>query len=179
MSHVAVRLVADWLADPIYGINSVAESVPKFSGDTIPAVTIYDETRDARVAQQQYPRDGQYPAVLVFLSSAKYDTGVPDSQDTGARTIGATVQVVAHLVLQNSETDEATTHGMYLLRALYNSLLLLDDPARDAQRTALGVRLAPSSSISQGQIDAPVGDNLVSAGACVVTYDTTEVTVLT
>lgn len=184
MSHIAVRMVADWLQDDTYGVNAIAASVPLDTGDSAPpTVHVYDETRDGWVARQDVPKPQgasiQFPAVIVFLQNVKYDAGVPDSQSTGARTVNSTVQLAVQLIMANSATEDAVTAGMYLLRAIRNALLQFDEPAQQTARTRLGVELQPSTDVMQGQLDAPVGDNIVSVGALVAVYPAAEVTALT
>jgi hypothetical protein len=184
VSHVAARIVANWLQDATYGVNAIAALVPRDGTDAAPpAVHVYNETQHGWVARNQVPKPVgttiQFPAVIVFLQNARYDSGVPDSQSTGARTVDATVQLAVQLIHQDSATEDAVIAGMYILRAIRNSLLQLDDPARDDARTLTGIQLNPSQSVMQGQLDAPVGDSTLSLGALVVQYPTTEITALT
>lgn len=183
MSHTAVRIVADWLANTTYGVDAIAAVVPRDGTDPAPPAThIYDETRHGWVARQQIPKANAtvvFPAVLVFARQAKWDGGPADAQDTGARTIDGTVQLVVQLVLDVSTTEAAITAGLYLMRAIHNSLLQLDEHTHDADRTRTGVRILPSQDLLQGQVAAPQDDSLVSIGAFIVTYPTSEVTALT
>lgn len=184
MSHIAVRMVADWLQDATYGIDAIAAVVPRDGSDSAPpTVHVYDETRHGWVARNQIPKPQgtsiQFPAVVVFLQNGKYDSGVPDSQSTGARTIDGTVQLAVQLLMADSTTENVVTSGLYLLRAIRNALLQLDDPANENARTRTEIRLGPSQSVMQGQLDAPVSDSIVSVGALVVVYPVTEVTALT
>lgn len=183
MSHIGVRIVANWLADATYGVNAIAAVVPRDGSDPQPdAVHVYDETRHGWVARNEAPRgDGvvQFPAVAVVLQKGQFDGAVPDSQDTGARTVDGQITVIVQLLLQKSATETAVAQAMYLVRAIRNSLLQLNDPSRDAQRTLTGIRLTPTDGVLQGRLDAPVGDNVLAAAALMVTYATTEVTALT
>lgn len=184
MSHIGVRIVANWLNNGTYGVNAVAAAIPRDGSDAAPdQVHVYDETRNGWVARNEVPRPAgtlvQFPAVIVFLRDSQAAAGVPESQDTGARTVDGSITVVAQLLLQKSATETAVMQGMYLLRAVRNSLMQLNDPSRDTARTLTGVRLMPADSIHQGQLDAPVGDNVLSAGALMIQYPTIEVTALT
>lgn len=182
MSHMAVRIVADWLQDSTNGINALSTLVPRLSGDPLPPeVAVFNETQHGWVARNRVPKphnDIAFPAVIVFLQSAKFDAGVPDSQDTAARTVDGTVQLAVQLLMDESQTELAVAAGIYLLRAIRNSLLLLDDPANQAARERTGVRIDPSQSVMQGQLDAPESDSVLSIGALVVVYPTTEITAL-
>jgi hypothetical protein len=183
VSHVGVRIVANWLADPALGVNALLPTIPRLDGDPMPpTVSIFDETRAGWVARNQVPKPTgpvQFPAVIVFLQNTRWDSSPADSQASGARTIDSDVQLAVQLVMQDSTTEEGVSAGMYIMRAIRNSLLLLDEPAADNARTLAGVRLWPSKSLMQGQLDAPVSDNIVSIGAFVAIYPTIEVTALT
>ena len=182
MSHAAVRIVANWLNDGTYGVNAIAAVVPLDTDDTVPpAVTVYDETRDGWVARNQVPRPTSkvaMPAVIVFLQQAQSPGGVVPSA-SGGRVANGTVQLAIQLLMDEAHTETAVTAGMYLMRAIRNSLMQLDEGENDAARTLVGVRLLPSKSLVQGQLDAPQSDGVLSLGAIVVQYDTEELTALT
>lgn len=184
MSHVAVRIVSNWLQDATYGVAAIAAALPRDGTDPAPdPVHVYDDTRHGWAARQQIPKPLgtaiQFPAIVVSLQGGTFDGGAPEAQDTGARTIYGSVQVLVQLLYNASATDAAATSAMYVLRAIRNSLLQLDEPSRDAQRTLTGVRLQPSTRVTQGRTDAQNDDTVLAAGAFVVSYDTLEVTALT
>lgn len=184
MSHIGVRIVANWLRDTVYGVNAITAIIPRDGADPAPTVVhIYDETRHGWVARNEVPRPTgglvQFPAVVVFLQNGRIDTGVPDDQSTGARTVDGTLSIAVQLLMEKSATELAATEAMYTLRAIRNSLLQLNDPSRDAQRTLTGVRLEPATDCQQGQLDAPLGETILSAGAFILQYPTVEVTALT
>lgn len=66
-----IRIVADWLANPTYGVNAVLPSLPRGVGEAAPpaVAAILDETRDGPTAldlppdPDAYPE--RYPALLV------------------------------------------------------------------------------------------------------------------
>lgn len=180
MSHIAVRIVAQALVDETNGVNAIAARMPRDGDDPAPpAVTIYDETNDGWVARDAVPQPNDtiaFPAIIVFLQAAAYDGGPVDTEDTGARSTGGTVQIACQLLMQDSQTNRMTTAGMYLLRAMHSALRHLDEAENDDFRTRLGVRLRPSSRMTQGRLDAPRGDSVASLGAWICMYDTVETT---
>lgn len=182
MSHVGVRLLATQLADATNGVNAMAALVPRLGTDAAPpTLTIYNETQHGWVARGQVPKPQTgvvFPCVIVYAQAVQYDSGVPDTQDV-ARTIEGTLTVVCQLLLTESHTETAVQDGMYLLRALRGAVLWLDDPNNDTLRTGAHTQLRPSMSVQQGQLDAPVGDTIVSGGALVIQYPFIETTPLT
>jgi hypothetical protein len=78
--------------------------------------------------------------------------------------------VVAQLLLRDSDADDVVAGGMYLLRAMRGVIARFDDPASEAARTALGIQLEPATSITQAKIEAPLGENITSPGALLITY---------
>lgn len=188
MSHVAVRMLADRLADPDEGVNAMAAFVPRFDGAELPPeVTIYDETRTGWVAKGTIPRgeDGDeerisFPCVIVFLQQGSHESGVA-RDSAGGRYVQGTLSIIAQLVMHEVDTELAASHGMYLLRAIRGVILRYDDPEVTSldDRTACGTTLYPATSVSQGQIKAFNEDHVVSPGAIVVTqpfYETVPLT---
>jgi hypothetical protein len=144
-----------------------------------PSVTVYDETNDGWVARDAVPQPNgsiEFPAVIVFLRSGDRDGGIADSESTGARTMTGTVQIAVQLLMREAQTEDGVSAGMYLMRAILNSLVHLNEADEDTDRTYLGLRIMPASQFAHGKLDAPKGDNIVSLGTWLAVYDTVETT---
>lgn len=183
MSHVAVRIVADWLAGASDGVNACAALVPRFAGDPAPnQVTVYDETRHDWVARSRLPHPDHkavsYPAVLVQSLDASFTGDLPQPTPDGANLVNGEITLVIQLVQRDPNTEVAMTEAMYLLRAIRDSLILLNHGVHAASRTQCGVTLyPPADGVRIGRIESPLGD-AVSTSAVVVTYPTFEATAI-
>lgn len=179
MSHLGTRLLALRFEDADEGIDSIIQEMTGVlqGGDALPvgATSIYDDTRHGWVAQSQGPVPSDDPVITFPLVRLKtmgvdYTAGVADVQSTGARTVSGTLRVMVQLILQGDDLDGLTAEGMYRLRAMRGVIARIDDPTNDTARTFGGVQLRPSTSIAQAQVDAPLGDTLISPGAFLITY---------
>jgi hypothetical protein len=183
VSHIATRIVANALTHPTRGVNAIAARMPLDDGDaTPPLVTVYDETRDGWLLAGQVPVQDSgisFPCITVTIQKALTDGGPADTQSTGARTVDGSVSLIVQLLFQDSNLNRAAAAGMYVMRAIRNSLVWLDENDNDAARTLLGFRLMPASTVPQGQAETPPGDNMISIGAFALVYDTVETTDLT
>lgn len=172
MSHLAVRLVADWLNDPDEGVNAIAALLPRDGSDAPPpAVSVYDETRDAITAHGPIPRDADqgvsFPAILVTLQEGTFGEATV-TEGAGGPFVEGTVSVVAELVLHETDAEEAATEVMYLLRAMRGSLIGLNRPDAESARERTGIRLLPGT-VRFGRPDVK-RDDLVTVGAVIATY---------
>jgi hypothetical protein len=186
MSHVIVRMLADRFADTNEGIDAVAATVPRFDGDEIPPeVTVYDETRTGWVARRKAPREGdadpeiEYPCVVVYLQSASMSAGVPELESTGARVVTGTATVVAQLLMDDVDTEQAIKSGQYLLRAMRGVVHRFDDPSNQDDRTACYTEVGAADSIQQSNVTAFVEDSICSPGALLLSYPFKETVPLT
>ena len=185
MSHLAARIVADHLKSNTEGVNAIAALVPRDGADPLPpAVTVYDETRDGWVAHDVVPHKDaagtviSFPFVAVSTNEAIFDGGIPLATAEGAQAIeGPSVTVGIKLVMRNTDSEKDAVAAMYLMRAIRNSLLVLDAPDHLDNRTRCGVRLEQSSRVTQGRVLSPAED-VVSDPVLLVTYPVTETTVL-
>jgi hypothetical protein len=178
VSHVAVRMLADRLADADEGVNAISAFVPRFTGDEVPPeVTIYDATRTGWVARGKVPKgeDGDeeqisFPCVVVFLQQGNYESGVARDASGGRYTQGV-VTLIAQLIMHEADTELAASHGMYLLRAIRGVVLRYGDPeaTTNTQRTECGTMLMPVTATSIGGVNAFNEDHVVSPGAVFVT----------
>lgn len=181
MSHVGIRIVADWLAGASNGVNTLAALVPRFVGDPAPAVaTVYDETRHGWVARNQVPgpetKAIATPAVIVQSLTSVFGAHLPQPLPEGGNFLEGELTIVVQLLQRDDDTEKAVTEAMYLLRAIRDSLVLLNAGANEAARTACGVRLRPPpEGVRIGRIESPLGD-AVSSSAVLVSYPTFEAT---
>lgn len=185
--HLAARIIADHLKSLTEGVNAVAALVPRDGADPAPpAVTVYDETRHGWVAHDLVPHKEAagteivFPFVAVSIQGANYAGGIPVATAEGAQiNDGETdsVTVGVKLVMRHTDTEVDAVAAMYLLRAIRNSLLVLDAPDHLNNRTRCGVRLEQSSRVTQGRVLSPTED-VISDPVLLVTYPVTETTVL-
>jgi hypothetical protein len=178
VSHIGLRILADWLSDADVGVNHTAALLPLDGDDpSPPSVHIYDATRSLIVARGRIPHPDivgdaiQFPAVLVAAADVSYDDGVPAFIDDTAMVEGSITAVVL-LLLRDVATAAAAANAMYLVRAIRGSLLLFNQ-ADDVHRTRCGVRLQPSSGVQNVQIDG-IPDDLFVPQAFLATYPITE-----
>ena len=88
-----VRILADWLDDPTYGVNALASSVPRDTGvDQFPRVRVYDSTRDGRVTRGQIPDVDNLPALVV--------------RDLARRNSGGFGSLPIHAMLRRAQLDD-------------------------------------------------------------------------
>lgn len=173
MSHVAVRIVADWLEHATYGVNAQVADVPLLSGDADPAsLTIYDETQDKWVSRRRVPDAADatasisFPCVICVLSDLTFGGGAGTVSDSGVIAEGT-----ATVLIQVYNRDEDTANGirdvMYWQRAIRGSLSLLENAA-ETNRTQLNTRIMRSQAIRQPPIPPELGD-LVLLGSTLYT----------
>jgi hypothetical protein len=111
-----VRIVADWLEDATYGINTQLDSVPRDNGDDQPAdVTIMDETRDPRAGRGRVPDDAA-PVVTVSVQ------GITHLTETLTDDGYLAAEIVVQYAIKNAEAWKAKRDGNYTLRAAAWSL---------------------------------------------------------
>lgn len=190
MSHIAVRILANRLADPDEGINAVVGmDLPIDEGDSAPGdVRVYSELdrNQGWVARRKVPQPDsetskriEWPCVVVYMVSLSDAGGVAQSLSTGARATEGSVTLAAQVLMRNSDTECVATLGMYLLRALRGVVHRFNDPAVLAERTALGTQLLLATAMQQGGVQAFSEDSVYSPGAILVTYSFVETVPLT
>lgn len=171
MSHLGTRLIADRLASPTDGIAAfVALLTPVLDvGDVLPTqtVTVVDDTRHDVFAG--LPDDSTaYPLVRVLTTSVDYQPIRPSAADQWV--LEGTLSVAVQLLLREGDEAQSAADGMYLLQAMRGALIALSQADATPDRTRPGVQLQPHATLRQGQVDAPVGDLLVSPGSYLLTY---------
>lgn len=131
------RMVSEWLADPLGGVNALLASTPRDPGDAEPAdlATVTDETNDSDVARGDLPAN--LPAVAVSIDSIQ-------DLDGQVMTITADghVKVRIRVAVENPTTADAVRDLSYYLRTVQRSFrrfMALD--ANDPARTRNGIYL--------------------------------------
>lgn len=191
MTHLGVRLVADFLDDPTYGVNAIlaatgGSALPLYPGDAAPPpIAIYDETRAGWAARNQVPRPQSvspaiaFPALVVFASDGRLSGSITAAQDTGMRSTDGTIRIGIQVLIRNSDTARGMTQAMYYFRAIRGALLWFVEPAQQAAREICGTRLSPpKDDVQYGQLDSPVAD-VVSAGVLLYPFPFIETTPVT
>lgn len=179
MSHIGIRLLADWLASPDTGVDTIAAILPLDAGDAAPrSVHIYDDTRNnfaqRRTITQQDLKEGVIvpPALIVMLHDLSYNEGIPTPTAEGGEIVTGTLTALVFLVNQQKDTAIAATENTYLVRAFRNSLLLFNK-APVASRSRLGVLLDPSTAANAADV-GEIPEDLLVPDAQLITYPLVE-----
>lgn len=162
------RCLVTWLSHGTYGVTALlaGAAVPRDVGDALPTIaSIVDEFSDKRAAVGRLPE--LLPALVVDVQAVS----VVENQvvaDQGDGQILARVRYGAASV----DLSEAKQAGSYVMRAVAQSLRILNRQANEAARTRNNVRFRPAKN---GAIEVrpyleTIEDTLVT-GLCVVTYD--------
>ena len=173
MSHEAVSIVADFAADPTYGVNALLPLIPHDAGETPPpAITVADENTDGYVARRLIPAGVDLALMVMLASDATFD-GTPETRSNTARILGGSVDVLLLYAVRQTTSKTAVRYTKDVLRAVRNCVILLNDPANATRRTRNGVTLGPATAIRQVGSVKREGDALSTAGI-VVSYATRE-----
>lgn len=177
MTHIAARLVADRLADPLQGIGAVLAVLPRDGTDPKPTVgSVMSELSIGAnwIARGQAPREGAdlaYPVIAVRVADMGREGGTP-VRGTAVTYAPGTVTVEIFVLVQDPDTAEGAIAAAYLLPAIAGALYLLDVDT-DTARTRAYATLEPSTAIECGRPDFAFGDVDV-VGAVRVTYPVRE-----
>lgn len=169
------RCVVAWLSDATYGVNALlaAGTVPRDAGDALPVVaTITDEFSDKRAAVGRMPED--LPALVVDVVTTRViENGVVSDQGDGT--------VIARVRYADKQSDAAVAKeaGSYVMRAVAQSLRVLNRNQWTPARTRNGIVFRPSAN---GAIEvrpyAEMVEDVLVTGVCLVTYDLRDTAVL-
>ena len=180
-----VRIVADWLNDTTsgaVGVNDVL-AVSDFPLDTSPAdalpanPTYYDSTRHAFAARGLWPAEGQgvtYPCVVTRFGGIDYPLEAQQST-TGAVEQPGVCTVVVIIAQRLANSNEGVEDVGYLVRAVCNSLAVLNLAANRTKRTRNGFTLQDCTSVRVQPMPIEHEDNVIAVGIA-LTYDTHEAT---
>lgn len=118
MLFETVRAVADWMADPTYGINAILAAAPLEAGVArAAAVTVSDDTRNAEVARGQIP--DTLPALLVTTTATAITMTSPTVRPYPADML---VELGIRYAAANVATEVAFNDTAQVLRAVTKSL---------------------------------------------------------
>lgn len=158
MARLAVaQLIADALAHPTTGIAAEIASVPRPSGQPLPATPqIVDETRFGPVARNMTPGSWEvaFPVLAVTVERVLYD-----AVTTGPlRRFDATVLV--RYVIDNADTVTAQRDLHVVQRALLRVLsrFVRQSPEQD------GIQLGGITAYEESGLFAPNDDGIVTLG---------------
>jgi len=159
-----VRLIADWLADPINGVGALLAAVPRDTGDPLPGtVAVMDETRDEAAAPGQFPDPGTGVVVTVALHTGRVFDGSA-AQNSGHGSWNLLVRIG----LRATNMADAKRDGNYVLRAVLWSLRKyrqLDPNGPEHTRNSFRLLLPGEADVLQWW--EAIEDTLVSAAILV------------
>lgn len=165
-----VRIVADWLRDPVNGVNALLPGIPLVADDAAtppPPVLIEDETRQPdpatrRVNQDEADQEAPYDKPILSVLVSDPGQSDDDQPSSGADRDARATLLVWYLT---PEKDEATAmrHASYTLRAALQSLRRLHqvDPAN---RTLNHVTLWYCTGIQTVRVKAEREDSIATSG---------------
>lgn len=168
-----VRIIADWLADATYGVDALATLVEVDAGDAQPGATVIgDETRSGRVARGELPKPTSSASNLIAVTSGtgvRFDGGVLTTIRDGQ------VPITIKIGTPNAASDEGTRDGLYLARAVFQSLKILAQADHSDDRTRNNIHIKDASDFSITGVFQAIEDSTVT---CVVqvTYNVRDLT---
>lgn len=169
------RCLVDWLGHGTYGVVALlaGSSVPRDGADPLPVVaSIVDEFTDARAALGRLPKT--LPALVVDVAAVS----VVEGQVVSDRGEGQVVARIRYGV-QGADLAPAKAAGSYVMRAVVQSLRVLNRQANESARQRNGIHFRPATN---GAVEVrpyleSVEDLLVT-GLCIATYDLRDVATL-
>lgn len=163
-----VRIIADWLAHPTFGVNAVRLAVPRDTGvEIFPAVTVLDSTRDGRVARGGVPAltPSEFPALLVTPADQPVEQGSPVVRPWPPDTV---VTVLIRYATQQLDTARAEREASQTIRAVWRAIGSLI-----TQRTAVeraGVLVIGARSLQAATLYESTEDGTVTGGVLVTLH---------
>lgn len=158
-----VRIIADWLADATYGVDALATLVEVDAGDAQPGATVIgDETRSGRVARGELPKPTSSASNLIAVTSGtgvRFDGGVLTTIRDGQ------VPITIKIGTPNAASDEGTRDGLYLARAVFQSLKILAQADHSDDRTRNNIHIKDAGDFSITGLFQAIEDSTVT---CVV-----------
>ena len=163
-----VRIVADWLTDPMYGLNAVRTAVPKDTGvNDFPAVTVLDSTRDARVARGGVPNlpATLFPCVLVTPADQPLEQIAPSVRPFPP---DASVTVLIRYATREVDTAKAERDASQTIKAVWWQVpQLLLTSAGETARTKARVQLYSIQTMQAATMFDAAEDITVTGGVLV------------
>lgn len=160
----AVRVVADWLANPVWGVNATLAATPREADvPAVPPVAVYDESRDGEVTRGQIPDD--LPALLVQTTATPLSTVA-----TASRPFPADYSVELGIRYGTATVDTAAgfNEAALVMRAVHRCLgQLWVTSAGEAARVRGQMQLVELRDTRIEQYQA--NDDSRIAAACILT----------
>jgi len=159
------RILADWLDDATYGVNTKLALVPLDGTDVVPVdVTVFDETRNDRAAMGRIP--DTLPAVVVSVQEVEYSD---PQQPHVTNEVDARVTVLVRYGQREVVGETGLSDAYYTLRAVMMSLRELHTNEQAAARARGSVHLSYCDDIRQVPMTQETEDAWVT-GAIRATY---------
>lgn len=163
-----VRVVADWLSDATYGVNALRSTVPTDTGVTAaPALTVFDSTRDGRVARGGVPQLPltSFPCLLVTPADQPADQVSPAVRPTPA---DLSVTVLVRYATIQLDTALAERDTSQTLRAIQRSLgQLFVTSAGESARSRAQVQVISYSDLRVATLYESMDDATVTGGVSI------------
>ena len=161
-----VRIVADWLDHPTYGVNALASSVPRDDGvDVFPRVVVRDSTRDGRVTRGQLPPVDDLPALLVTPTDQPLEQA---SSTVRPWPPDATVSVLVRYATQRLDTAQAERDTSQTIRAIWRCIgQMMTTTAGETARTRAAVQLYSVPNMQAATMYEDNADVIVTGGVLV------------
>lgn len=163
-------LTSEWLKHPEYGVAALLPLVPRNKPGggmwRLPETpTIYDDVQDKSVAAELEPT--KVPALVVFADSDIDETPTP--HESGAKGDGLDV-VIAYIVRNPSSLLDARRDGMFVLRAVRQSLHRLQTPKLSTGHRRLnGISISRVQRVTLQRVAGAVGRSTL-AGFVIARY---------
>ncbi len=137
MNVEGVKLIADWLGDATWGVNTLLPTVPRYTGHDQPpdVAAIENEFDHDSVALRSVPESLTGPRIWVF----QFDQILLEAGVTTEFRAGEMPTVIGY-IHQKSETAKGLRDASYTLRAIEWSLAALQRQG-SATRTANNIGL--------------------------------------
>lgn len=154
-----VRMVADWLEDPTYGVNAMLAALDLDGSDPVPAnVVIADATRDLEVAF------GRLPATRPCVTVALYQVPSIDPRPPQGDARDYKPQILIRYGATDDQTEVGVRSRDYTLRAILQSLDRFHRDEHVASRQRNQIQLIAAEEISMLAAYAPIeGGELTAA----------------
>jgi hypothetical protein len=153
---IAVRLIAGFAAHPDYGVNVLAQALPRSTGLATPAdpapplVTLYNDSDDGSIAEDLDP--DKVPA-LVFWGDSAADIemrGYPGAKEV---VIGA-----GFVTAENEKPFHAVRNCGYILRAARQTFTRYNSgDMSEGYKELNGIKIVKVNSVVEQRITAAVG----------------------
>ena len=171
-----LRMAADWLKNPTYGINAKIPGVERDAGDAVPpniaawtpgdggaaTIAVFDQADHEWVLEKEAP-----PAVPAIYVVCELPIEMDGEVMTIQRRTSRDVPVMLFYITDNSDKARALRDGEYTLRAAARSWRELMKNANYAARTRNNICLEVAKKVTYVPVSEKVG-SYRAAGALVI-----------